>query len=63
LKDELIKISKEKCGEWLDGNDLLTFVSGCIPKTLLNIILTNETLPASMKNRKNFEGLFVNHNI
>ena len=59
----MVEIAKERCGEWLNGNDLLTFVSGCIPKTLLNIIMTSETLPPTMKKRKSFECLFVNHNI
>lgn len=58
-----MEITKEKCGEWLNANNLLTFVSGCIPKTLLNIIMTSETLPSSMKKMKSFECLFANHNL
>jgi len=30
----------------VDSSDLLTFLSSCIPKTLLNIILDKASLPA-----------------
>lgn len=61
LKQELQEILAEKSGARVDANDLLTFVSGCIPKTLLNIIMADETLPAALRKRKNFECLFANH--
>lgn len=61
LKEELKEILADKNGDRLDASDLLTFVSGCIPKTLLNIIMTDETLPPPLKKRKNFECLYANH--
>jgi hypothetical protein len=38
-------------------------VSGCIPKTLLNIILANDGLPGALKKQKNFECLYSNQAI
>lgn len=61
LRGELQEMMIDRCGERFDANDLLTFISGCIPKTLLNIIMANETLPNSLKKRKNFECLYVNN--
>ena len=51
----------DKVGARLDAADLLDFVSGCVPKTLLNILLSNESLPAQVKKKvKQLECLFAN---
>jgi hypothetical protein len=61
VKDELKEISYERNGLKLDANDLLSFVSACIPKTLLNIILTPEGLPVQLKKTiKKYECLYSN---
>ena len=62
---------KEEYREWseasvkhLDPLDLLTFVSSCIPKVLLNIILEKTSLPAEMRGHfAKFECLFSNQNV
>ena len=60
LKEEVddIKVMNKR---HLDASDLLTFVSSCIPKTVLNIILEKASLPYSMReDHKSYECLFVN---
>ncbi len=37
----------------LDAVDLLTFVSSCIPKVLLNIIMEKSSLPVEMREKMN----------
>ena len=59
---------KEEMGDWrmtdlghLDPSDLLTFISSCIPKTLLNIVLDKASLPAEMRSRySRLECLYCN---
>lgn len=63
LKEELKEALLEKSGQWLDANDLLTFISGCIPKTLLNVILSGDGLPSELRKRKNVECLFANQGV
>lgn len=54
----------ERVGARLDAADLLEFVSGCIPKTLLNILLSNESLPSQVKKKvKQLECLFANQGV
>ena len=54
----------ERVGARLDAADLLDFVSGCIPKTLLNILLSNESLPSQVKKKvKQLECLFANQGV
>ena len=48
----------------LDSGDLLTFVSSCIPKVLLNIILEKSVLPPEMREKyPRYECLFSNQGV
>lgn len=62
---------KEEMTDWsckdlkhVDASDLLTFVSSCLPKSLLNIILEKGSLPAEMRDKFNkYECLYSNQSV
>lgn len=64
VKEEIKEMMMDRVGERLDAADLLDFVSGCIPKTLLNILLSNESLPVQVKKKvKQLECLYANQSV